>query len=42
MFRQIYRCIAALTLTAAMAVSVVAVTENSDRPAPVADKHWCC
>jgi len=41
MFRPIYRCIAALTLSAAMAVTVVAV-ENSDHPAPVADKHWCC
>jgi hypothetical protein len=42
MFRSIYRCIAALTLTAAMALSVVAVTDNADHSAPVADKHWCC
>lgn len=42
MFRPIYRGIAALTLTAAMALSVVAASENSARPAPVADKHWCC
>jgi hypothetical protein len=42
MFRPIYRCIAALTLSATMALTVVAVTENSDHPAPVANKHWCC
>ena len=42
MFRPIHRWIAALALSAAMALTVVAVNENSGHPAPVADKHWCC
>jgi hypothetical protein len=41
MFRPIYRTLAALALSAVMAVTVVAV-DGSHHAAPVADGHWCC
>ena len=42
MFRPIYRCIAALTLSALMTVTVVAATKNSHHSTPVVEGHWCC
>jgi len=42
MFRPIYRCIAALTLSALMTLTVVATTDVSHHSSPVADGHWCC
>ena len=46
MFRAIYRCITALTLSAALAVTVVGA-QDSAVAAPVGgvytpDNHWCC
>ena len=41
MFRPIYRCIAALSLSTAMAIAVVS-TQDAPDSAPVADHHWCC
>jgi hypothetical protein len=46
MFRAIYRSIAALTLSAALAVTVVG-TQDSAQTAPAAgadtpNNHWCC
>ena len=43
MSRPIYRCIAALTLSALMTVTVVAATtEDSHHSTPVVEGHWCC
>ena len=41
MFRPIYRCIAALALSATLTLTVVAATDSHDTT-PVADQHWCC
>ena len=42
MSRPIYSCITALTLSALMTLTVVAATDGSHDPTPVADGHWCC
>jgi hypothetical protein len=42
MIRSTYRCIAALTLSALMAFTVVVATEDSHHSTPVVEGHWCC
>ena len=46
MFRAIYRCIAALTLSAALAVTVVGTQDSAqaapDSGADAPNNHWCC
>jgi len=42
MFRPIYRCIAALALSALVSVTAVAATEDSHHSSPVVEGHWCC
>jgi hypothetical protein len=46
MFRGIYRCIAALTLSAALAVTMVFTQDSAGAASVVGadspNNHWCC